>query len=70
MSIDKYLEQFGDKTNTEYLGDGAYVGFTGYSYILFTTNGITVQNEVHLEGNEIKVLNRFIEKMKEKYEST
>ena len=68
MSIDNYLNQnFGDKTNADYLGDGAYVGYTGYSFIIFTTDGTTIQNEVHLKNNELKALNHFVERMKEKH---
>jgi hypothetical protein len=60
MSIDAYLKQY---QQTDYLGDGAYVGFTGYSYVIFTTNGITVQNEVHLETTELKALRNFVERV-------
>ena len=71
MSIDNYLKtNFGDKTNADYLGDGAYVGYTGFSFIIFTTNGETVHNEVHLEANELKALNRFVERMKEKHDTS
>lgn len=48
---------------TEYLGDGAYVRFTGYSFILFTSDGITEMNHVHLEKNELDALDRFRERM-------
>lgn len=50
---------------TEYLGDGAYVRFTGYSFILFTTNGITESNHIHLEKNELDALDRFRAQMAE-----
>ena len=51
-------------TNVEYIGDGAYVGFTGYSFVLFTTNGISICNEVHIEFIALDILDRFIIKMK------
>ena len=50
------------KLNHDYLGDGAYICWTGYSYIIITTDGISIQNEIHLENNELKALNNFIEK--------
>ena len=43
-----------------YLGDGAYVRFTGYSFVVYTSDGISIQNEVHLEKNELKVLDHFV----------
>jgi len=49
----------------EYLGDGAYVKFTGYNFVLYTSDGISITNEIHLEKHEIKVLNHFIELMEE-----
>lgn len=45
---------------TVYLGDGAYAEFTGYSIVIFTSNGIEHQNEVHLEHNELYALIEFI----------
>ena len=65
-SVHEFIKQF--KGNRDYLGDGAYVGYTGYSYVIFTSDGINVLNEVHLENNEINALNRFIESMRDKHE--
>lgn len=48
---------------TEYLGDGAYVRFTGYSFVLFTYDGITESNHVALEKNELNALDRFRKRM-------
>lgn len=45
--------------NTTYLGDGAYAEFTGYSIIVYTSNGITRENEVHLERREMETLIAF-----------
>jgi hypothetical protein len=52
----------------EYLGDGAYVRYTGYSFIIFTSNGLTESNHVHLEDNELKALDRFRERIKNEAE--
>ena len=54
---------------TEYLGDGAYARFTGYSFILFTTDGLTEQNHVHLEKLELEALDRFRVRMAEMMEN-
>ena len=71
MSLQPYIvTNFKELSNVDYLGDGAYVGYTGYSYILFTTDGQTVHNEVHLEANELKALNHFIERMRQKHDSS
>lgn len=45
--------------NTIYLGDGAYAEFTGYSIIVYTSNGLIKENEVHLEANELRALFEF-----------
>ena len=55
------------KEPTEYLGDGAYVRFTGYGFILFTTDGITESNHIHLERNELQALDRFRGRMAEEH---
>lgn len=49
----------------EYLGDGAYVRFTGYSFVIYTSDGISIQNEVHLEKHEIEAFNRFVKRVEE-----
>lgn len=47
------------RSNTEYLGDGAYVEFSGYSLVLYTSDGMNRQNEVHLEHRELTRLFEF-----------
>lgn len=47
------------KTGT-YLGDGAYVEWNGWSYVIYTSNGIERTNEVYLEPQHIRALNEFI----------
>ncbi len=50
-----------------YLGDGAYVRFTGYSFVIYTSDGISIQNEVHLEKHELEALDRFVKQMEEEH---
>ena len=35
--------------NKSYIGDGVYANFDGFSFILTTENGITIQNTITLE---------------------
>ncbi len=51
----------------EYLGDGAYVRFTGYSFVVYTTDGISLHNEIELEVSALKVLDRFVARMKQEH---
>lgn len=51
----------------EYLGDGAYVAFSGYSFIIYTSDGYRIQNEVHLEAHELCALNLFVKRMEQEY---
>lgn len=46
-----------------YLGDGAYVEYTGYSLVVYTSNGISRTNEVHLEAPALKILIEFARQM-------
>jgi len=43
-----------------YLGDGAYVKWNGYAYILYTSNGVTRTNEIYLEPSAMRYLQRFV----------
>lgn len=47
--------------NKIYLGDGAYVEFIGFEFILTTENGISVTNQIALEPIMLKRLNEFVE---------
>lgn len=51
----------GEKLETEYLGDGAYVAFSGYDVAVFTSDGLSIQNVVYLDGNCLAALKRFVE---------
>ena len=57
--IDDFLKQF---TAHDYLGDGAYVGRTDWDIVVFTTNGISIQNKVHLDKYSREALDRFIKR--------
>lgn len=47
------------ETKSTYLGDGAYVEWTGYSFVVYTSNGIERTNEVYLEADAIAKLIEF-----------
>jgi hypothetical protein len=40
----------------EYLGDGAYVEWNGYAFVLTTEDGISVQNTVEIEPRAFSIL--------------
>ena len=44
-----------------YLGDGAYIKDLGHAVVIYTTDGVTIENEIYLEGGEIRSLLRFLE---------
>jgi len=44
-----------------YLGDGAYVEWNGYAFVLYTSDGISRTNEIYLEPNSAHVLIKFIQ---------
>ena len=50
----------------EYLGDGAYVKFTGYSYVLMANDHEHPTDEVHLEQGAMEALVRFQKIVEEK----
>lgn len=39
-----------------HLGDGAYVEYRGYTFVLTTSNGIQDTNEIYLEIGAMKAL--------------
>lgn len=45
---------------SSYLGDGAYVEWNGYAYVLYTSDGITRTNEIYLERPHIQELMTFV----------
>ena len=46
----------------EYLGDGCYCAFDGFSLVLTTEDGILVQNEIILEAEVYNALVEYAEK--------
>jgi len=48
--------------NKEYLGDGVYIEFDGYGYILTSENGASVLDEIYLDLGIIRNLNEYIGK--------
>lgn len=47
-----------------YLGDGVYVDFDGFAFVLTTENGIPPpQNEIILEPQVIEALLRYVERI-------
>ncbi len=55
------VRQGGEK---EYLGDGAYVRFDGFSLWLTTENGYQTTNEICLEPEVYAALLRFVERLR------
>ena len=49
------------EANKTYLGDGAYACFTGYAYIIITTDGVTIHNEIHLDSFMVEALRNFVQ---------
>jgi hypothetical protein len=47
----------------EYLGDGVYVEFTGYSIVLTAENGIQINSTIHLDSETLFNLNEFAKKV-------
>ena len=45
-----------------YLGDGVYGVYTGYSFILTTEDGVSIQNTIHLEPDVPAKLIEIMEK--------
>lgn len=48
----------------DFIGDGAYIGHTFYgTLILFTTNGIDIQNKIELELFMLDTIQRYIKRL-------
>ena len=43
----------------EYLGDGAYVRWNGWAFVIYTTDGITEGNAIELDKHAMEALDRF-----------
>ncbi len=46
-----------------YLGDGAYIDFDGYNYILTAENGIYATDTVYLEPSVLRNFLQYIERI-------
>lgn len=42
-----------------YIGDGVFCRFSGYDFVLYTSNGIEESNHIHLEPEHIYALMMF-----------
>lgn len=54
--------------SADYLGDGVYIEYTGYSYILRANDHREAYctDTIHLEPSVIAALNRFVTRMEQK----
>jgi hypothetical protein len=50
----------------EYLGDGVYADFDGFSVVLTTEDGYRATNTIVLEPEVIAALQRFVERLRAK----
>lgn len=62
-ALGKELEAMG----AVYLSDGAYVGRGSYTgeIIVFTTDGLRITNQVHLDPTAVGLLIRFVNRRRE-----
>ena len=47
----------------DYLGDGVYIDYDGYSIILTTEDGVSVQNRIFMEPQVMQAFQRYIERI-------
>ena len=50
----------GDEVEAKYLGDGTYIGYRGYDFVIFSFNGLQATNVVYLDPSSIEDLNHFV----------
>ena len=55
--------------NQRYIGDGVYASHDGLNLILETSNGLTVQDRIALDGNTLDGMQKYIEYSREFYQS-
>lgn len=51
-------------TRKQYVGDGVYLSYDGFHFVLTTENGISVQNEIFLDPQVTDTLIKIIETRK------
>lgn len=49
-----------DSIGKAYIGDGVYIMFDGWSFVLTAENGITATDTICLDLNAIEDLNRYV----------
>jgi hypothetical protein len=49
-----------------YLGDGVYINFNGWAYVLTAENGISATDTIYLEPDVIENLNRYVKRIEVK----
>ena len=54
--------------NITYLGDAVYIGVDGRSVVLYTTDGIQVQNIIYLEDSVITAFETWLEGVRKSHE--
>lgn len=54
-----------DLKDSEYMGDGVYIGHDGYQVWLITSNGFTTTNAVALEDGTLNNVIKYINKLRE-----
>lgn len=50
----------------DYMGDGIYIRDIGHAVILTTENGISVENEIHIEPTEWESIKRYMKRVEER----
>ena len=58
-----------DAGDTEYLGDGAYVHYTGYSFVFMANSHTKPTDEVHIELNSVPTTIRLMRETLERREA-
>lgn len=58
------LEHLNEKfSHHDYLGDGAYIAATNHgTFVIFTTDGITMNDSIELDERMVNVLNCFVKR--------
>ncbi|HEX9430808.1 MAG TPA: hypothetical protein VF944_10565 [Candidatus Bathyarchaeia archaeon] len=60
----------GELHEVEYLGDGAYVGYSGSNVVIFTYNGMSVISRIYLEASYIEKLSEYSKNLERRRHGT
>ncbi len=63
LEKDYYNRVTKDIGPSQYLGDGCYVQFLGYRILLYTSDGINIQDKIYLEDEHIQSLVNFTKRI-------